>query len=132
MTSTRSDDAAAVLIYDGECPVCSAYVRFVRFRESVGGVELINARDGGNLVDKVVSEKYDLNEGMVLWYGDQFYHGADCIHMLAMLSTDSGFINKVNAAIFRRPGLARALYPVLRLGRNALLWILGKSKIELD
>ena len=132
MISTHSDDASAALIYDGECPVCSAYVRFIRFRESVGGIELINARDGGILVDKVISEKFDLNEGMVLWYGGRFYHGADCIHMLAMLSTESGFFNKLNAAIFRRPGLARVLYPVLRLGRNTLLWILGKSRIDLQ
>lgn len=132
MMNATADSLPTALIYDGECPVCSAYVRFVRFRESVGDVQLINARDGGEMVDQVIAQKLDLNEGMVLWYGGRFYHGSDCIHMLALLSGDSGTLNRLNAAIFRRPGLAKVLYPVLRFGRNSLLWILGRSKLELE
>lgn len=125
-------DATTILVYDGECPVCSAYVRYVRLRESVGEVHLVDAREGGEVVDQIVAEGLDLNEGMVLWYGSRFYHGVDCIHMLAILSTSSGFFNRVNAAIFRRPTLAKYLYPVLRFGRNTLLKILGRSRLELQ
>jgi hypothetical protein len=68
---------------------------------------------------------------MVLIYGGHFYHGADCIHMLALLSSPSGLFNRVNSAIFRSPGLAKVLYPALRLGRNTLLLLLGKKRLHL-
>ena len=125
-------DSTTTLIYDGECPVCSAYVRYVRLRESVGEVRLVDAREGGDLVDRVVALGLDLNEGMVLRFGGRFYHGADCVHMLAMLSTKSGFFNQLNVTIFRRPALAKFFYPVLRFGRNTLLKILGRSRLDLQ
>lgn len=120
-----------VLVYDGECPVCSSYVRYVRLRESVGRVSLINARDGGPWVERVRAAGLDLDEGMVLLYGGRFYHGADCIHMLALLSTDSGVFNRINSAIFRSAGLSTVLYPVLRFGRNLLLRLLGRKPLHL-
>ena len=75
------------------------------------------------------SAGYDLDEGMVLKYGGRTYHGADCIMMLAMLSTPVGPFNRVNAAIFRSPTASRLLYPVLRTGRNAVLRLLGRTRI---
>ncbi len=120
-----------VLIYDGDCPVCSSYVRYVRLKEAAGKLTLVNARDGGEWVNKVVAAGLSLDEGMALYYGGRFYHGADCIHMLALLSTPSGVFNKVNGRIFRHPRLARALYPVLRAGRNSLLRILNRPQLHL-
>lgn len=129
---TAAPDRRAYLVYDGECPVCSAYVRIVRFREAAGAIELINARDGGPVVDRIVDAGLDLDEGMVLIYGDAFYHGADCIHMLAMLSSNSGIVNRINAAVFRSKTLSKYLYPILRFGRNTLLKMLGKSPLDLS
>lgn len=123
-------EAALTLIYDGECPVCSSYVQFVRLRESVGTVKLINARDGGPEVERLQAAGFDLDEGMVLLYNDRIYHGSDCIHMLAMLSTNSGWFNRLNAAIFRSERASRLLYPVLRAGRNLLLRLLGRKRIR--
>jgi predicted DCC family thiol-disulfide oxidoreductase YuxK len=124
--------AQAVLVYDGDCPVCSTYVRYVRIKESAGGLVLVNARDGGPWVARVRQAHLDLDEGMVLFYGGRAYHGADCIHMLALLSTSSGSFNRLNALVFRYPGLARVLYPVLRAGRNLLLRILRRPKLRLE
>ncbi len=124
-------DGELVLIYDGACPVCSSYVRYVRLKESAGKVSLINARDGGPWVERVRAAGLDLDEGMVLVYGVRFYHGADCIHMLALLSSPSGLLNRVNAAIFRSPRLSAALYPLLRCGRNQLLRLLGRRRLHL-
>lgn len=119
------------LVYDGECPVCNAYVRVVRFKEAAGEVRLVNARDGGPIVDRIADAGLDLDEGMVLCYGGRYYHGADCIHMLAMLSSSSGILNRVNAALFRSPTVSKVLYPVLRFGRNTLLKLLGRSPLDL-
>jgi len=65
---------------------------------------------------------------MVLRLDGRTYHGADCLHVLAGLSSRSGLFNKLNAAVFRRRALARLLYPVLRAGRNATLGLLGRAR----
>ena len=119
----------AWLVYDGECPFCSAYVRYLRVRESLGKVHLVNARDGHPVVDEIRARGLDLDEGMVLKLGDRYYHGADCINVLALLSTGSGPFNRLNAAIFRSPTASRYLYPVLRAGRNTVLQLLGRKKL---
>ena len=121
-----------VLVYDGDCPVCNSYVRYVRLKDSVGPVSLVNARDGGPWVERVRAAGLDLNEGMVLFYGGRFYHGADCIHMLALLGSSSGLFNRVNSTIFRSAVLSAVLYPVLRFGRNTLLWVLGRKRLRWD
>lgn len=121
--------AEAWLVYDGECPFCSAYVKYLRLKQSVGMLQLVNARDGGPVVEQVKQAGFDLDDGMALKIGDRIYHGADCIHALALLSTPSNLFNRINGRIFRSPALARRLYPVLRAGRNAVLRLLGRRKI---
>jgi predicted DCC family thiol-disulfide oxidoreductase YuxK len=119
----------AWLVYDGDCPFCSRYVQYLRLREAAGQVTLVNAREGGPLVDELRRVDLDLDEGMVLKLGGRYYHGADCIHALALLSSSSGLFNRINARVFRSPQLARVLYPVLRAGRNTVLRLLGRTKI---
>jgi predicted DCC family thiol-disulfide oxidoreductase YuxK len=121
-----------VLVYDGGCPVCSSYVRYVRIRQSAGTLLLVNARDGGPWVDRVLQAGLNLDEGMVLFYGGRAYHGVDCVHMLALLSTPSGTFNRLNALIFKQAAVARVTYPVMRAGRNLLLRILRRPKLHLE
>ena len=118
------------LIYDGECPFCSSYVQYIRLQESIGTLTLIDARQGGDLVNSILKTGLDLNEGMVLKYQDRLYHGADCINMLALMSTRSGLFNKLNALIFKSRLVSRLLYPVLRAGRNLTLKILRKRRLD--
>lgn len=42
-----------LLVYDTECPLCDAYCRMVRIRESVGTLRLVNARDAGAVMDEI-------------------------------------------------------------------------------
>lgn len=118
-----------VIVYDGECPFCSRYVRLLRLRESVGTVRLVDARFGDQLVAELQRSGYDLNDGMVAVYAGRTYHGADCVNLLALLSTDLGVFNRLNAAIFRSAILSRTLYPALRFGRNLTLKLLGRRRI---
>ena len=118
------------LIYDGECPFCSQYVKLVRIREAVGGLKLFNARDGGPQYDEVLHAGLDLDEGMVLKLNDRLYHGDDCIHALAMLSEPKGFFNRLNVWVFKSPKRAAFLYPILRAGRNLALKLLGRKKLD--
>jgi hypothetical protein len=119
----------AVLIYDGYCPFCSRYVRYLRLREAVGELRLVDAREGGPEVEAAKAEGLDLDEGMVLRLGDATYHGADCLNRLALMSSPSGVFNRLNAALFRSPRLSALGYPVLRCGRNLALRLLRRPRL---
>lgn len=92
-------------------------------------MELVDARQGGPAVAVIRSKGYVIDEGMVLILNDQYYHGDDCLHRLALLSTRQGWFNKFNYWLFRSPTLSKLGYPILRAGRNAVLWMLGKKKL---
>lgn len=126
---TERPKSDVYLIYDGECPFCSAYVKLMRLKHSVGPLRLIDAREGGSEVDHVRAKGLDLNEGMVFYYGDRFYHGADALNILALLSSGQSWFNKVNGRLFRSPTISRIVYPVLRGGRNTVLRLLGRKQL---
>ncbi len=120
---------ANFIIYDGECPFCTRYVRFLRLREAVGAVDLVDARSDDPRVAAALKDGYDLDEGMIVSLNGTVYHGADCINRLALLSTSSGLFNRLNAFWFRSPTLSRVFYPLLRACRNLALRLLGRGKI---
>jgi predicted DCC family thiol-disulfide oxidoreductase YuxK len=117
------------LVYDGECPFCSAYVRMLRLRETAGAVRLVNARDGGPEVAAARAAGLDLDEGMVLNVGGRLLHGDECIHALALMTTPSGPFNRLTHWVFRSERRSRLLYPWLRVGRNATLRLLGRRRM---
>ena len=81
------------------------------------------------VVDEIHRLGLDMDEGFVLKINDDYYHGADAINRLALITTNAGLFNRINYYIFGSRRLSRLLYPVLRSGRNALLFLLGKKKI---
>jgi hypothetical protein len=117
-------------VYDGDCPFCSRYIQMVRLREAVGPVRLVNARDGGPLVEEAWRAGFDLDAGMMLKMGGKLYFGDACVQRLALLSTPVGAFNRLNRAILSSPTAARILYPILRSGRNLTLWLLGRRRIR--
>ena len=117
------------VVYDGECPFCSAYVRMVRLREAAGPVHLLDAREPHPVVDEVKARGFDLDEGMALKIGDAVYHGDECMNRLAMMSGPSGALNRLHFWVFKNPARAKFLYPSLRACRNLALRLLGKRKI---
>lgn len=120
----------AKIVYDGECPFCSAYIRHLRLKEACGTVELIDARSDAMIVKELISKGYDLDEGMVLVLDGQVYHGDECIHALALMTSPSSLFNRINARIFSSRKLSTVLYPMLRGCRNAALRALGRTKIQ--
>jgi predicted DCC family thiol-disulfide oxidoreductase YuxK len=117
-----------VIVYDGECPFCSQYVKMLRIRESVGGVRLIDARSSDEIAISA-RDKFDLDQGMAARISDEWYYGDDCVHILSMISSPVTTFNKLNGWIFRSPKRARVLYPVMKTGRNLALRLLGRRKI---
>jgi predicted DCC family thiol-disulfide oxidoreductase YuxK len=120
---------AGILYYDGDCPFCRSYVRYLRVKDAVGVLHLVNIRDQKFHQNEVL-RNFDFNEGMLLELGGAYYHGSACIHVLALLSSRSTLFNRINAFVFRSQKRAQWIYPILRAGRNAALWALGRGKIS--
>ncbi len=119
-----------LLVYDKQCPACDFYCGLARIRDSVGTLVLVDARQGGPVIDEITAAGFDIDQGMVLKMGDQLYYGSDAIHMLSLLSTRSGLFNKLTYWTFRSRSISGILYPILRAGRNLLLKLLRKTKIN--
>ena len=70
-----------LVIYDGACPFCSAYVRLHRFREDIGPVELLSARAPDDRIAHYQQLGFDLDQGMLLVMGDVVHAGAVALNI---------------------------------------------------
>lgn len=123
-------DEKILLVYDKQCPACHFYCQLVRIRESVGELELVDAREPSEIMDEITAAGLDIDQGMVLKMGDALYYGSDAIHMLSLIGSESGLFNRLNYWLFRSKSVSGILYPILRFFRNLLLKILRKTKIN--
>ncbi|ALP52924.1 hypothetical protein Tel_07030 [Candidatus Tenderia electrophaga] len=123
-------DKEILLVYDRECPVCERYSQVLRIKESVGELKIVNAREDSEIMKEITARGLDVDQGMVLKMGDQYYYGSDAIHALALISSRSGLFNRLNYWMFRSRTLSRILYPLLRWCRNLLLKMLGRTRIN--
>ncbi|MEH6449642.1 MAG: DCC1-like thiol-disulfide oxidoreductase family protein [Oleispira sp.] len=117
------------VIYDGDCPFCKTYVKFMRFRETVGSVNLLDARSQPELVKAFKSKGYDINNGMVFIMNQKVHYGDDAVFAMSLLSTSVGVFNRLNSFIFSKPILAKTIYPVLVVGRKIVLKLLRKTTL---
>jgi len=119
-----------VLIFDEECPVCRHYCRKVSIKENPGELKIINARIESDVIREITSRGLDMDQGMVLKSGNEFYSGGEALHRLALISSRTGLFNRLNYWIFKSRAISAWLYPVLVFLRNVLLKSLGKTKIN--
>jgi len=110
------------IVYDGDCPFCSRYVRLLRLRENFD-VKLIDARAHP---EDAQGYGLNLNEGMIADIDGEVHHGSDAVWMLSMLSSRSDAMNRMFAGLFSSRAVTRILYPFMRLGRRVALFSLGR------
>ncbi|HXV29095.1 MAG TPA: DCC1-like thiol-disulfide oxidoreductase family protein [Sinorhizobium sp.] len=122
----------ALIVYDGDCVFCQSYVRFMRLRETVGPVELLDARSGDPRVAGFQRQGYDLNEGMLFVFDDRVYHGDEAVNLLAILSSSSSLFGWLNRAILSNRTAARLIYPLLKFGRRVTLRLRGRPLLPAD
>ncbi len=118
-----------LIVYDGACPFCTAYVSLLRLRESMQ-VELLSARSTDERINEFLALGYHLDDGMLVRINGLVYIGADAMHQLAIISNQHGLLNRMQRFIFSRKWLAHMLYPFLRFGRRLLLLIRRVPLIE--
>ncbi len=119
------------LVYDGDCPFCAATAQMYRLKTSVGALHVVNAREAADtaLMREITRQKLDLNQGIVVRFEGKLYHGADALHLLAMLGSDHDWLNRINVTVFRNRALVGLAYPVMKTVRNAVLFVLGHKPI---
>jgi len=123
------NDKGATVIYDGECPFCKTYIQFMRFRDTVGNVNLLDARSDPKLVQDFKSKGFDLNNGMIFIINKKIHYGDDAVFSMSLLSTSVGIFNRMNSFIFSKPMLAKTIYPILVIGRKIILKFLRKTTL---
>lgn len=119
-------------MYDGDCPLCSAYVSRMRLQKAAGRLQLVDARQEPELVEQLQRQGYRLDDGLLLSVNHQYFHGPAAMNMLALMSSRSGWFNRFNYRVFRSGRMAKLLYPTLVSGRRALLWLLGRRPLGSD
>lgn len=129
MPATHTPENELLLVYDRQCPLCDFYCRRLIVR-APRRLRLVDARAAPPVLAEITARGIDVDQNMVLKLGDELYAGADAIHALALIATPATWFNRLNIWIFRSPRRARLLYPWLRAGRNLLLKLLGRSKIN--
>ncbi|MET0357121.1 MAG: DCC1-like thiol-disulfide oxidoreductase family protein [Cellvibrio sp.] len=125
MKSLAENQSDVWLVYDGECPVCRTYCKYIRIRDAIGNLRLVDARQPGALMDEITAAGLDIDQGMVLKFKDVIYYGPDAIHMLTLLSSPFGIFNRINYYVFSSKIGAKIFYPIGKAFRVLLLKLLG-------
>ena len=118
---------AVRILYDGDCPFCTRYVRLLRLRRAAGDVELVDLRGDAAVRRNLEEAGFDPDQGMIVETAGRRLGGADAVNALALMSTSSGLFNRANRLLLSSPALAAVLYPVLRSGRWLALFLLGRG-----
>lgn len=117
---------AITVFYDGDCPFCRQYVRYIRLQETVGPVRLEDLRQNCALQQQLQRQGFNLDEGMVVQFEGRYLGGADAVNTLALLSTPAGVFNRMNRLLLSSLSISKLVYPVLRAGRWLALFLLGR------
>lgn len=116
------------IAYDGECPMCNAYVRYVTLKGEYG-FQLVNLRENRDVRQFLKEKGYDLNQGMIAYFNGQIYYGDNALHIIALLSDPNSILKKLNKTLFSSQKISKTIYPWLVLGRRFLLRALNRKPL---
>jgi predicted DCC family thiol-disulfide oxidoreductase YuxK len=114
------------VIYDGECPFCTAFVKMARLREAFGEVRLIDARAKDAPLISALRAKYRLDDGFVVVHGGKEYYGPAALEFLSLATADSGWARFLMKLPLFRGRFGQVVYPMLVRGRKLALKLLGR------
>jgi predicted DCC family thiol-disulfide oxidoreductase YuxK len=118
---SENADKGDFILYDGDCPFCKNYVKFLNLRRALPDVKLLNARDEPVLVSKFLKQGINLNNHMVLRLKGKDFIGADALRIVALNSQEPTVMTRLNKLLFSNKFLGRTLYPFLVAGRKMYL-----------
>jgi predicted DCC family thiol-disulfide oxidoreductase YuxK len=132
VTEQAPSKQAIWFVYDGECPICSMAAAAFQVSKAVGALHLVDARADLDhaVLNEVNAARLDLDEGMVIKYGGRLYHGADALQLMALIGSERGWLNRMNALLFRSKPVAMFAYPFMRAARNLAIALKGAGQIN--
>ncbi len=121
--STLKEKHGVWLVYDGDCPICTRAADALRIKQEFGSLSVLNARETTDdpLIDEINKRGLDLDEGMVVYVHDQFYHGKDALKFMAKYGQAKNIFMFASKGLFWSDILSRLMYPWMRGLRNGLL-----------
>lgn len=72
----------------------------------------------------------NIDEGMVVKYEGELYHGKKALKLMATLGADTGWMNRINNRVFQFGWVGSIAYPLMKAGRNMALAVKGVGKIR--
>lgn len=115
-------------VYDGDCPICNYAANALRIKEEFGSLTILNARESIDdpLIEEINSRGLDLDEGMVIYVNDHFYHGKDALKLISRYGEPKNAFMSIFKGLFWSNILSYIVYPWMRGCRN---WLLRRKKI---
>ena len=66
---------------------------------------------------------------MIVVFDKKIYYGYDAINIISILGKKDSLKNRIVISIFKYRIVSKILYPLLKIGRRVLLFILGRKLI---
>jgi predicted DCC family thiol-disulfide oxidoreductase YuxK len=120
------------VIYDGECPFCSNFVRLSNLKRIGYQVILINAREADNDVVRKLSKSYDLDDGMIVIVDNEILYGSTAARFLSTGFKRTNLLALIYYTFLHNKKVSEVIYPWLVRGRKFYFRILGKRLINDD
>lgn len=116
-------------IYDGECPLCNSTAHAFRIKKDYASLNLINARELSNdpILTEINRRNLDLDEGMVIYAENEFYHGKEALKFMAKYGESTNAFTAVCKSLFWSDLTASITYPWMRGARN---WFLKRNNTD--
>ena len=117
----------SLFIYDGECPFCNHFAQLLELKSNLLEFEIIDGRKNLDLLSRLYTKGYDLNNGAILISDKNIMHGADAINWICSeIKEPSDSLLEVLRIIFTSNKRTNFLFPFLLWGRRLSLTLKGK------
>ena len=118
------------IIYDGNCPFCSDFVKISNLKKSYADVRFHNARESGDpLVVQLKSAGYQLNDGMIVMAGEEVLYGAEAARFIVR-GGSGGHRFALYKSLLRNKHLSKLFYPILVFLRKLYFRMTGMTLID--
>jgi hypothetical protein len=116
-------------VYDGDCPICTHAAEALRIKKDYGQLYTLNARgfEADPLIEEINQRGLDLDEGMVIYANDTFYHGKEALNFMAKYGEVTNSFMAVFKGLFWSTTISILVYPWLRGARN---WLLRRKNVH--
>ena len=103
----------------------------VRIKQAVGRLHILNAREAIDhpLMAEIAAQGLDLNQGIAVKFQNRLYHGREAVHLLALIGSEKGWLNRLNVTLFRHRKTVDIAYPLMKGVRDLTLKALGRTPI---